>query len=73
MSKNKRAGEVLDTILETVKEKPQTIEELKQKTGTDESAVVKAVRFLEKFGFITTNENTVSITQTGKEFLKLPV
>jgi len=65
--------EVLTTILEAVKEKPLTIEDLKRKTETDESAVVKAVRFLEKFGFITTNENRVMITEAGKEFLKLPV
>jgi len=67
------ADEVLTTILEAVKEKPLTIEDLKRKTETDERAVVKAVRFLEKFGFISTNENTVTITETGKEFLKLPV
>jgi len=65
--------EVLTTILEAVKEKPLTIEDLKRKTETDERAVVEAVKFLEKFGFITTNENRVTITETGKEFLKLPV
>jgi len=65
--------EVLTTILEAVKEKPLTIEDLKRKTETDERAVVEAVKFLEKFGFITTNENRVMITETGKEFLKLPV
>ena len=65
--------EVLTTILEAVKEKPLTIEDLKRKTETDERAVVEAVKFLEKFGFITTSENRVSITEAGKEFLKLPV
>ncbi|RLI85075.1 MAG: hypothetical protein DRP01_07020 [Archaeoglobales archaeon] len=67
------ADEVLTTILEAVKEKPLTIEDLKRKTETDERAVVEAVKFLEKFGFITTSENRVSITEAGKEFLKLPV
>lgn len=65
--------EVLTTILEAVKEKPLTIEDLKRKINTDKSVMDEAVRFLEKFGFITTSENTVMITEAGKEFLKLPV
>jgi len=67
------ADEVLTTILEAVKEKPLTIEDLKRKINTDKSVMDEAVRFLEKFGFITTSENTVMITEAGKEFLKLPV
>jgi len=65
--------EVLTTILEAVKEKPLTIEDIKQKVKVKEETVKEAVGFLEKFGFITTNENTVTITETGKKFLKLPV
>ena len=65
--------EVLTTILEAVKEKPLTIEDIKQKVKVKEETVKEAVKFLEKFGFITTNENRVMITETGKEFLKLPV
>jgi len=65
--------EVLTTILEAVKEKSLTIEDIKQKVKVKEETVKEAVKFLEKFGFITTSENRVTITETGKEFLKLPV